>query len=267
MTRSLDLTTIRTVLATAEELGATVPEALTDSHASLLELIARADTLKAELSDDIGAKVVAALDAGTDPLEDPAVQQAAIRTVLADRCHAVDRAIDDRTTRYLTDHGLDLLACFAGPFADAAATIDGALDRLGDVDLADTKTVARRGPDAAAAWAEVQKAEETIAAVLQAWKILSTRESGVPRIDKRYRALQIADVPASDFVAQTDSTAELTPWELARKGWPLSLAMPDTYAERVAAVHVEQARGAAAREQAFTDGYRTMHGSGTRTVA
>lgn len=260
MPRSLTLTATRTVLKNAEALGAKVPKATAADWDALLTIIDRADALKAELSHDIGTKVVAALEAGADPFEDAAVQQAAVRTVLTDRMAAVEQAIDARTDRYMDDHAENLLAIFAGPFDRAAAKITDALGRLGDVDLTDTKAVAKRGPDAAAAWAEVQQAEQAITTITQTWKVLSGVTNAVPRIDKRYPVLVIAEAPAEEFVAERLGGVAISPWDAARRGWTLSLATPAGYLERIATINAEVARLDAARDRAGADAMRTRYG-------
>jgi hypothetical protein len=266
MNRGLTLNAAQTVFRTADQLGATVPKTAADDFEHLLAVIDRAHMLKAELRHDIGARAFAALEAGKDPFDDPAVHQAAARCVLTDHFGGVEQALDARAQQFMEDHAVALLGCFAVPFDQAADKITAALELLGDIDLTDTKAIARKGPEAAAAWAEVQQAEQTITRILQMWKTLRGVSHAVP-FDKRNAALIVADIPPADWLAQTTTTAELGAWDLARKGWPLSFATPDTYRERLAAIAAESTRRQANREQAATDAYRQMHGSGTRTVA
>lgn len=250
------------VIRNAQRLGATIPEALLTEHAKVTKIAQRGRTLKAELGHDIGAAVVAALEADRDPFTDPGVTEAVVRRAVTEGGHGVAAAVADRAARFVEEHALDLLDVFRGPFDEAAATITEGHRVLGDADLDNTRAIGKLGGEAGRAWADVQAAEKVIGEVQQAWKLLSQVAGHAVPWFPQYRLLTIADVPADVWVAENLSHTRVTPWDAARHGWPLDLATPDRFRERMAAVNAAAQAQRAAGEQAFRDGWRRMHGTG-----
>lgn len=195
------------------------------------------------------------------------MQAAATSHALAGFQVGIEQGLDRRAQEFVDTNAPALLAAFVEPFDRAADVIATALEKLGDVDLnADAAAILSKGGDSAAVWAGARDADEAIRAIHQAWGLLGAVTSSVP-FSSRYRVLVIADPPAETFIADELANVTVTAWEAARKGYPLVLANPATYRERVAAVPVAQAARQAAGEQAFRDASRRRYGSGGGSAA
>lgn len=247
------------VIGTAQRLGATMPKAITEDYNKLTAVTERARTFRhEELSDNLGTAVVAALEAGSDPLTDPGVAQAVIRRTLYTTEPSIESALGARAHRCLEDHAVAIVTALRDPFDRAAATIAASFDTLGDLDLSDTRAVVNRGGDAAGAWSDAQTATKNIDEIRQAWKLLAQATSLIPW-EARHGALVIAAVPAAAYIDQPIDP-KLSAWDAARHGWPLELATPDTYRERLTAVTDEQARRQAHADGDFGRAYQRSRG-------
>lgn len=243
----LTTTTLRTVFAQLDTAGATVPKATATAQAKLTALAAKVEALRP--TPDLPGAILAALAADRDPATDPEVQRHATLRAIGEARHGITTSVDALAADFLTEHTETILAAFAAPFDRAAATITDALEELGAVDLADTRAVLGKGGTAAKVWGEAQTAVATIATAVTTWTTLGAL--GAPcKVTKGTRLLLIADVPPSTWT--TDQLApegdKLTAWDAARRGYPLEWATPATYAERLAAIHAEQARRAGKAE-------------------
>ena len=255
---ALAIKTVTTVLQTAERHGASIPKALTTEHAKLIDLMGKARAL-ADTPADFTAAVVAALEAGNDPSTDPAVRDALTRRAIHESQHAIEAAVGDRVTSFITANGAALLACFVKPFDAAAERIRRAADLLGDVDLDNTAAVLNIGPDAASAWAEARNAEKVMTDIQQVRNLL-TGAAPALKVNPQYRVLAIADVPAQRFWDDQLRSAHVTPWEAARRGYRLSLALPDELRARISAALAEMERRNTRADSAFGEGYRRARG-------
>ena len=262
MNAILARTVLASILKTADRLGATIPKPLATEHAGLVAAADRLRNLKTGARNDVGAVVAAALEADRDPFTDPAVAAAVIGRAVADSLHGVEQAATERTAQFVEEHAATILASFTKPFSVAADTIADAHRILGDVSLSDARAIAKRGGEAGRAWAEAHAAEKVIAEVGQVWKLLSQVAPHAVPLQPQYRLLTIADVPAADWLEHGLTNVKVSPWDAARNGWPLALATPEQYLERIAAVHAAIAEHRQASADAFTDGWRRQHGAG-----
>jgi len=223
------------VFATAVRIGAKVPKHLADEHQKIA-LLADASR-RLEVPTDMPGAVLAALEAGNDPLTDEGVRNVVIGREIDLHTHGIAERLGVRAMTWVGDNVDELLAVFIKPFDTAAATLTQAAERLGDVDLDDMKAVLAKGGDAGHVWADAQEAEKTIASIQTIWKQIALF---VPRVslDSRWRLLMIADIEPAAYVDQELNTgsAHLRPFELIRRGHRLSLATPTTLLERKAAV-------------------------------
>lgn len=261
MNPSMARSVLNTTFTTAERLGATMPKVITDEHRRLALAAERSRDMYRELHADLAGAVVAALEAERDPANDPEVQRVVIRRAIVEVQSGVEQAIAARTHGLLTAHGGAILAAFDKPFAKAATTITHAVDRIGDVAIDDMHAVLARGGDAAKMWAEARTAVDTIAAIQQAWKLLSSTASHLS-VDPRYWLLTIAEVPAGTFVAEQLGRARISAWDAARRGFTLSLATPDTLRQRIHAIQAEVVQRQGDGDVAFAAAARQRYGTG-----
>jgi hypothetical protein len=224
--------TLDRLFALADQLDAPVPKPVRDQHATLAAL---GDKVRAlNVAHDVPGVTLAALEAGRDPYRDPAVAAEVVRAHLTRTHTALADELTDRAASFLDDHVADVWAAFTPPFDTAADTLRTALDRLGDTPLDDTHRVLSLGGNAADVWATAQRAEATVRNIRNVWKLLGAACPTFPAEDPKTRLLIIADIPADRWVA--DKPGDLGAWDALRAGHSLSLATPDTYRQRVAAI-------------------------------
>lgn len=259
MNPSMARSVLNTTFTTAERLGATVPKVVIDEHRRLAVAAERSRQMYRELHADLAGAVVAALEAERDPASDPEVQQAATRRAILQVQDGVEQAIAARTHNLLSEQGAAILAAFDKPFTKAATTITHAVDRIGDVAIDDMHAVLARGGDAAKMWAEARTAVDTIAAIQQAWKLLSSTASHL-HVDPRYWLLTIAEVPAGTFVDEQFGRPRISAWDAARRGFTLSLATPDTLRQRIQTIQSEVVRRQGEPAAAFASAARQRYG-------
>lgn len=252
---------LNTVFKTADRLGATMPKAATAEHQRLLNASNRRRELFLNLNGNLAGAVVAALENDRDPLRDAGVHEALVAREILNVQRGIEDAIAARTSDLLIQHGPAILEAFREPFDRAAAATVHAVEALGDVDLDDMGGVLARGGTAAKHWAEARQAADTITAIKQTWKLLSAASSTLS-VDPRYWPLVIADIPAATFIDEQLGRMNLSAWDAARRGFPLSFASTDTLRERIGAVQVEVQRRQADTEGAFSRGWRQTHGVG-----
>ena len=144
------------VFATADRLGATAPQHLLAEHEKITTLAASIRFL--DVPSDVPGAVLAALEAGNGPTTDDGVRDAVIGRMVNDTSNGIEDRLGERAMMFITDNADALLAMFANPFDTAAAVLTTAAERLGDVDLDDTKAIVSKGGDAAQVWADAQAA-------------------------------------------------------------------------------------------------------------
>lgn len=253
------ITALGTALDTATKIGATLPKSFTDRQQELdaLNQKVRHYLLEQE-GDNLASAFLDSLAADRDPATDREVQAAAARHALAGIRGGIEHALNQRTQQLVDEQAPAILAAYAKPFSKAAESIEAGIERLGNVDLNDTAAILGRGGDAARVWADAREATESIKQITQVWKLLSN-VTGSVGYNSLYRLLVICDVPAETFITDQLGNSDMGAWDAARRGYPLSLATPDTYRERMAEVadaHAESTRKSSA---AVTEAWRRQH--------
>lgn len=249
---------IRQTMLSAEDLGVTVPASMRRESVKLAEL---ADKVRAlDPPSSLAEAVLTALENDRDIATDAGVHAAIALQTVQESTNGIDYALSRRATAFLTEHAETMLGVFGEPFAGYADAVHAAVEKFGDTDPDDTNAILSRGGDAAQVWAAAQDASKGIGDIRQTWKMLSNVASAFST-DPRYQVLTIAEIPAAEFI-DGEVNGWLTPWEIAQRGWKLSLATPATYRERVASVRAELGRRATTHAGAFREGYQRFAGHG-----
>lgn len=256
----LTVNTVRQVFANAESVGATIPKPIRDEHA-LLDALAEKTRHGIGLGDRLAAAVLDALASGSDPVTDQRVRDAVVAREISNSGVGLERVLGDRVVDFLRRHDDAILAGFVKPFDRAAASINTALGTLGKADLNDPRAILARGGDAAQAWADAQKAEETIKRIRDTYVLLGTVHNAYS-VDPRYKVLVYADIPPNRFLDDGLASTQPPAWELAQRGYTLSLATPTALRARVAAVQGETETRQQRHADAFREAHRRTHGFG-----
>lgn len=241
-----------------DALDVDLPDAVTAAHD-------RHDTIVDGLTDlpsaDMSSAVAAALADGRDPTGDPAVQRAVTAGAISG--HGVRQSVTGAATGQVqtvyADHAGALVDVLRGPFDRAAEDLAAAHATLGDIDLDDTDTIVKRGPDAASAWSQATTAAATVKIVTDAWGQLYDFVRG-SRVTPRYRILAHIDMPPADFLDAGLNRPAQTPvvgtWDAVVRGWTFDLADFDQHKQRVSAIATErQDRKDAAEEKSRRPNY------------
>jgi hypothetical protein len=229
------LSTVKSIIATSDTVGATLPKPVTDAHARAVRITTGAQHLHPG-PDALTAAVVSALDAGRDPAADPEVARLHLSAILgvgAGMTRTVEDVVGTQLLGVVVDHAEAIIRAWAKPFDKAAAALVGAHRVIGDVPLDDTATILRAGGDIAATWAQATAASQTVGLLAAAWVDLATVTRFAP-VDPNRAALRFADVAADK--ADSLDLRKLGAWDAVRAGLPLSLADGLTYRRRVAAL-------------------------------
>lgn len=192
--------------------------------------------------------VTDALIDGRDPTTDPDVQRAVTANAVTDAKPSIVSAAMDRLTTTILDQSDQIIEAWRDPFNRAAADLHAAYEVLGDIDLTDTDTIVRLGPDATAAWAKATTATTTVNLCVDGWHTLRILTRGMGDVRRDHRVLVMAHVDGAAILDGTLGDRQPDPWEIVRGGWTLSLATPDELNERVAAIATERDRRATAVE-------------------
>jgi hypothetical protein len=252
--------TLRQVFTNADRVAATIPKPIRTEHDTLAAL---AEKVRhgLDIGDDLPAAVLDALAAGRDPVTDARVRDAVVAREVAGCGHSVETALNARVVDFLHRNADAILAAFVTPFDAAAATIAAVADKLGPVDLDDTRAILNRGGDAAQLWADAQNAERVIKTIRDTFALFGAIHPS-HAVDARYKILTYADVPAGRFLDDQLSRVDLPAFEVVQRGIPLSLASRDVLRSRIDAVQREVAARQARHDSAFRDAHRRTRGTG-----
>ncbi|QDQ98104.1 hypothetical protein [Tomitella fengzijianii] len=229
----------RQIATTYKAIGATLPESVRNALANA-DTVRNADIRTGGL-DLIAPAIADAVLAGTDPVDDPAVQRAV--TVQAfggptgdglDR--ALQRVMDERTTTAIRGEMDAILGGLADAAQQAGQQLSAARRILGDVELDDETTIIRLGADAVRAWADARDAVATLRIIMAGWQALNTlcrfASDALPPI----LALTDADL---DHVEQLGRRADA--WTLVRSDLSIELADATTARERMTKISEQRA--------------------------
>lgn len=228
----------------------------------VVELNARATALTVgaramvEPATALGATLVAALDRGDDPLDDPAVARSLTATGLVQLASVgvVEESVVAIHRDVYRANVDEIVKAMTVTFDKARDRLLTARDVLGDVDLGDATTIlARGGADTAAAWTAARESGATIIDVVGGWTVVHDF-TGILPAAKRWQSMRYCD-PSVDQANEfgLDNTA-VTPWDAARLGVPLSLpASASEYRTRVATIERARTAAQAADDRAAHD--------------
>lgn len=252
--------TLQQVIVNASRLGATIPKAVRAEHDQLAALAEKTRN-GLQIPDTLPAAILDALAAGRDPATDPATRDAVIARQVAACTPSVETALNGRVEDFLHRNAQAILDALAKPFDAAAITIAAVCKQLGDVDLGDTRAVLARGGTAAQLWADAQAAEATIKTVRDTVGLFGAVSSRYA-VDGRYPVLVYADIPADRFLDEQLTRVAPPAYELAQRGFRLSLATGGAVRERIDAVRAEVTRREAQRDDARRAAFARTHGTG-----
>jgi hypothetical protein len=176
--------------------------------------------------------VADALIDGRDPLADQTVRhQLDVKVLNASGIgDQVQEFAWKRATEAVTEHADALVKSWRTPFTKAAKAMTDAAATIGDHSLDDSAGILRLGGRAADTWAAAQNAQTTIAAIITGWLALAMVVRRSP-VNRDQRALIVADLEPDTW---RDLDRDVSAWDLARAGHPLSLATLDEHRDRVA---------------------------------
>lgn len=251
--------TLNQIFTTSDRLGATIPKAIRTEHDRLAALAERVRHF--DPPSRVGAAVLDALAADRDPYTDEGVRAAAVAVVVGQGSNGIENALSERVGDFLHRNADAIFGAFVKPFDTAAATIAAAVGKLGKVDLDDSRAVLTRGPEAAGLWADIQNAEQVIKTIRDTRSLLAAAHRAY-ECDPRFRILVYADVPPARFLDDGLARVELPAWQIAQRGYRLSLATPSVIKQRIAAVNAETANRQHRRDDAQRLAYARTHGTG-----
>lgn len=250
---------IRTSTAAGVALPKPVEQAIADG-----EKVLNASNGIASSVEQLTAAVAIAVLADRDPGLDPEVQRLATRRQLGLTPTALNEWGEHRIRAALTEHADAIVETWRAASVTAGEVLAAAHETLGDTDLADTRAIVTRGPEAAGAWANAEGAIRLLNALTEGWYTLAsiTRFAS----DQNSTTLRLADLDVATFDAVGRNA---TAWEIVKAGGTIELATRDTYPQRIArglndrkAIQVAAERAAEVAGRSFdpNDHRRLTHG-------
>ena len=190
----------------------------------------------------LGEAVFAALDAGRDPATDPEVQRAITANYLDNPgvAEAVREAAYGRARAVCDEYRDDIVTAWRKPFNVAAATLAGAYDRIGEVELDNADAILRNGGDIAEVWAKARAAVATIRAIRNGWSTLAEFTRAV-NVDNHFRPLNFIDPTVDQWLGDHLRESRIDAWDATRGGYTLALPTFDEYRQRIARITAEVA--------------------------
>lgn len=248
------------LFTTFDRVGATPPKPVAAAHHRLVATTAAFKERPHPNADALPLAVLAAVEDGRDPATDATVQRIVTAQVLAGRHNLDDELaailIDDLRDVVRT-HTDGIVGAWRTPFDKAAADLTTALEVLGPLDLDDTATVVRKGPEATTAWTNATNAAATITAIHAGWLHLRLFLTG-SHLAKPRRLLVVAPVdPATWLDRDLDGTAP-DPWNALCNGLPLALSTPADVDALTAAIDKAAAHRVAQAEEEARDAQRPI---------
>lgn len=213
-------------------LNITPPKAVTDA----IELQARANALADGIAPApnglLGATIAAALLAGRDPAADKEVQRLrTLESILPIAGPSVRAWAVANVITALTENADVMLEAWRGVSVTAGENLTATFELVGDVELNNSETFLRHGPQGAEAWANARSAIDQLNALGQAWTALAelTRFGSAGG----YPVLRLAALTAADL-DKVGRTADA--WTLVKAGVRIELADRATMPQRIASL-------------------------------
>jgi len=242
---------VTTITNTFRALGVPVPKpvaAAFDSFANVRERASAYEPRQGELE----AAVFAAMADDRDPTTDADVTRLVVGAAVSNPylTAALSNLAESALRNDMAGRVDVVLDAWRPAFDRAAADIQAAWDDLEGIDLSDTNTIVQRGPEAAAAWAQAQKAATVLTATRDGVNALAELASYSPQ---EFSLLRIATVTLSAWQNHNLGRRKApAPWELVGiEGVALNLADTETVSIRVEELRRAQAEAARRAEKAM----------------
>lgn len=235
------------ITQTARQLNTPLPPELTDAHTTLLALQGK---LPERRPDDtaLTAALVAAMEAGRDPLTDKAVtrelaakQLAALEPSLMIQAH-----IDQQVAALLFRHADTIIDTWRPLIDEANEALTEYRAVCPGVDLSDTNTVSSLRVQQMTPWGRAREAVMTLDRIAQAWTTMCTA-AGLARIDVSARPLIFADLTLDQLDTLGDRP---DPTAVSGLDVTLNLASPDEYQRRTTTLDSDRQRRRQTDDQA-----------------
>ena len=244
-------------------LGLELPDGLTADLAEIDRVFADRDALNGSRR-ALTEAVADAMSAGKDPATDKAVivELAREQMRLMNLGNDLSALAEDRRADALRGHADAILELLSEVIDRADETLAEARERIPGLDLNDDDAVRNMAPEQMALWGRAREALAHVERVVQVYGML-VGAVGLGVLPPHRRPLVIAELSLSELNAlghQPNAIAAV------HAGHRLSLATPETFAERLARVEDDRAHDAKRGERDFADAARTRYGSGHSLV-
>lgn len=229
-----------TITQTARQLAAPLPQDLTDAHTQLVALQGKLPERPRDTA-ALAAALVAAMEAGHDPLTDRAVTRelAARQLASLEPSLMIQAHIDQQVAALLFRHADTIIDTWRPLIDQANEALTEYRAVCPGIDLGDTDTVGSLLPRQMTPWGRAREAMMTLDRIAQAWTTLCTA-TGLARIDVTARPLMFADLTLDQLDTLGDRP---NPTAVTGLDVTLNLASPDEYQRRSAALeHARQQR-------------------------
>ncbi|MGM1029419.1 MAG: hypothetical protein ACQEWM_06030 [Actinomycetota bacterium] len=247
-----------TALKTADEHRITIPATLRKMIEQQLTLIDDAGSITLGTV-SISEALVDAITAGRDPLDDPAVQRAALAAQLSTMTAfgSIANTARDRLAATLRDNIDELVNAFQKPYAKAGQELAKAHAILTDagIDDLDNPAIQRAGLDIATANVNAVSAIHTLEEIDSAIGTLisSLSLANASRTGNTHSRFDTGDASGSEVEARRSTSTKVTHWEGVSRGYTVSLATPNETRERVDHANAIQAQADRAQDQRSRD--------------
>lgn len=244
-------------------LGIELPRGLAADLAEIDRVFGSQDVLTSSRR-TLAEAVADALAAGKDPATDKAVLAHLAREQM--RLMNLDGELadvaEDRRAAALRSHADAILELLAEVVDRADETLEEARDGIAGLDLTDDERVGAMAPHQMALWGRAREALAHVERVVQVYAML-LGACGFGIVPPHRRPLVIAELSLAELNAlghQPHATAAV------HAGHRLSLATPDTFAERLARLEEDRSLDAGRGERDFADAARVRYGAGKSLV-
>lgn len=240
-------------------LGLELPSDLAADLAEIDRVFADRDTINGNRR-TLAEAVADAMAAGKDPATDKTVMVHLAREQM--RLMNLDGELaavaEDRRADALRRHADAILNALSGVIDQADETLAEARERIPGLDLTDDDRVHTMAPEQMALWGRAREALAHVERVVQVYAML-LGACGLGILPPHRRPLVIAELSLSELNAlghQPNATAAV------HAGHRLSLATPDTFAERLNRIEDDRSHDAQQGEREFAEAVRSRFGSG-----
>ncbi|MDO9498108.1 MAG: hypothetical protein Q7J48_20560 [Nocardioides sp.] len=244
-------------------LGLELPAGLMADLAEIDRVFANRDVFDSSRR-SLAEAVANAMAAGKDPAADKTVISCLAREQmrLMNVGNELSDLAEDRRADALRSHVDAIFELLSGTVERADETLAEVRERIPGLDLKDEDIVRTLAPEQMALWGRAREALAHVERVAQIWGLL-VFACGLGALPPHRRPLVIAELSLSELNAlghQPVATAAV------HAGHRLSLATPDTFAERLARLEDDRNYEASQGERDFAAAARLRYGSGAALV-